>query len=87
LEPACVGVGAALVYMEFMSKEKRATREKMSVVDAIRDTLNSSASLGKDEFEPIKRKNGEEEYVVLTVQAVDENDEDKDIPDVVVRVK
>jgi len=49
--------------------------------------LNSSASLGKDEFEPIKRKNGEEEYVVLTVQAVDENDEDKDIPDVVVRVK
>ena len=87
LEPACVGVGAALVYMEFMSKEKRATREKMSVVDAIRDTLNSRASLGKDEFEPIKRKNGEEEYVVLTVQAVDENDEDKDIPDVVVRVK
>jgi hypothetical protein len=87
LEPASVGVGAALVYMEFMSKEKRAMREKMSVVDAIRDTLNSSASLSKEAFEPIKRKNGEEEYVVLTVQAVDEKDEDKDIPDVIVRVK
>jgi len=70
-----------------MSKEKRAMREKMSVVDAIRDTLNSSASLSKEAFEPIKRKNGEEEYVVLTVQAVDEKDEDKDIPDVIVRVK
>ena len=81
LEPASVGVGAALVYMEFMSKEKRAMREKMSVVDAIRD------SLGKEAFEPIKRKNGEEEYVVLTVQAVDEKDEDKGIPDVIVRVK
>ncbi|CAL6443758.1 unnamed protein product [Bathycoccus prasinos] len=87
LEPASVGVGAALVYMEFMSKEKRAMREKMSVVDAIRDTLNSSASLSKEAFEPIKRKNGEEEYVVLTVQAVDEKDEDKGIPDVIVRVK
>ena len=72
-KPECVGVGAALVYMEFMNKEKRALREKMSISDAIKDTVNKDLTF----------KIGSEDFVMLTVQAVDEKTgEDVELPDI-----